>query len=62
MITHLLPVIPVRDHVANLEADHKEDDKEDEQAGEDDVAGEGERVRGNQLAADVLDTGVNIWQ
>jgi len=43
--------------VANLEADHKEDDKEDEHAGEDDVAGEGERVRGNQLAVDVLDTG-----
>ena len=59
MITHLLPVIPVRDHVANLEADHKEDDKEDEQAGEDDVAGEGQRV---QIAVDVLDTGVNIWQ
>ena len=59
MITHLLPVIPVRDHVANLEADHKEDDKEDEHAGEDDVAGEGQRV---QIAVDVLDTGVNIWQ
>ena len=55
--TNLPPVILGRDRVTYLDPDHDKDGEEHEHAGEDDVAGGPEHGGGDDLTADVLDTG-----
>ena len=55
--TNLPSVIPGRNSVTYLDADHDKEGEEHEHAGEDDVAGGPEQGGGHELTADVLDTG-----